>query len=91
MDIIHHKRFDVPESALAPVVIYHLVFDVNFMGVRLSDHDQSSFGFRRSPLFDSVIASDVPRIRPWEVWRLNSTRLPVTLVQYPVAVAPLDH
>lgn len=39
VDIIHHKRFDVPESALTPVIIYHLIFDVNFMGVRLSDHD----------------------------------------------------
>lgn len=58
----HNVNGVIPESALASVVIDDLIFDVDFMGVRLSDHDQGAFGFRSGPLFDPVIASDVPGI-----------------------------
>lgn len=76
---------------MAPVVIDHLIFDVYLMGIRLSDHDQRSFGFRGRPLFDPVIARNVSRIGPREVWRLDPAQFSVALVEYSVAVASRYH
>lgn len=67
LSTINNYVNDIPESALAPVIINDLIFNVNFMGVRLSDDDQCSFGLRGGPLFDPVIASYVSGIGSREV------------------------
>lgn len=81
----------IPESALTSVVIDDLIFDMDFVGVRLSDYDQRAFGFWSGPLFDPIVACDVPGIGSWKVGRLYPAQFPVTLVEYSVAIATHDH
>lgn len=64
---------------------------MDLVRVRLPHHDQRALGLGRGPLFDPVVARDVPRVGPGEIGRLHPARFPVALVQYPVAVAAGDH
>jgi len=82
---------NIPECTLASIIIYYSVFNMNFVGIRLSDHDQCAFIFRCRSLLYSVIASDVSWISSREIGRLDSAEFTVTLIEYPVAVTSCNH
>lgn len=76
---------------MTSVVIYDLIFNMNFMGVGLPYDDQRTFIFRGRPLLYPVIAGDVPGIRSRKVRGLDPAELSVALIEYPVAVASRYH
>lgn len=82
---------DIPECTLASIIIYNSVFNMNFVGIRLSDHDQCAFIFRCRSLLYPVVASDVSWISSREIGRLDSAKFTVALIEYPVAVTSCNH
>jgi len=94
---LFNKRFrkctvaDLPECTLTSIIIYNSVFNMNFMGIRLSDHDQCAFIFRWRSLLYPVIASDVSWISSREIGWLDSAKFTVALIEYPVAVTSCNH
>lgn len=76
---------------MTTIIVYDLVFNMNFVGIWLSDHDQGALRLRGRSLFYPIVASDVSGISSREVGRLDSAQFAVALIEYPVAVASCYH
>lgn len=68
------RSSSAPENPLSPVVLDHLVLDVDLVTVPLAHREESVLPPRYTPVLDSVVAGDVPRVEAGVVGALDPAR-----------------